>query len=226
MHVVLFDLDGTVLTFDGPPPGPGRTALDRAMRELFGIDRASDGMRFAGGTDRALARALLERAGAIIDESSIARVLASYVAHLEDVLGSRSYRPVGDVLHAVAACRARGAVVGVATGNIRAGARLKLSSAKLLEAFDLDRGGYGDDAEPRADILRAAVARCADARREIVVVGDTENDVRAARAIGARVVGVAVSASARDELERAGADAIVDACGAALVEAIFAAPPV
>jgi hypothetical protein len=34
-RVVLFDRDGTVLTFEGSPPGPGRTALERAMLELF-----------------------------------------------------------------------------------------------------------------------------------------------------------------------------------------------
>jgi phosphoglycolate phosphatase-like HAD superfamily hydrolase len=54
-----------------------------------------------------------------------------------------------------------------------------------------------------------------------VVVGDTDHDVRAGRAIGARVVGVAMDARARAELETAGADAIVDACGDDLVNAIF-----
>ena len=46
--VVLFDLDGTVLTFEGPPPGPGRTALDRAMRDLYSMEDATKGIRVAG----------------------------------------------------------------------------------------------------------------------------------------------------------------------------------
>ena len=57
--VVLFDLDGTVLTFEGPSPGPGRTALDRAMHDIYAIEDASKGLRVAGGTDRALARAMI-----------------------------------------------------------------------------------------------------------------------------------------------------------------------
>src|SRR5262249_24436416 len=151
----------TVLTFDGPSPGPGRTALDRAMRRLFAIDGASSGVRFAGGTDRGLARALLRRAGVPDDDGAIDRLLAAYLTELEDVLLTRCYRPVGDVVTTVDACRARGAVVGVGTGNLRAGAALKLRSAGLLASFDLDRGGYGCDGEPREEILRAAARRCA-----------------------------------------------------------------
>jgi HAD superfamily hydrolase (TIGR01549 family) len=218
--VVLFDLDGTVLTFDDAPPGPGRTALDRAMRELYGLDGATEGLRVAGGTDRALARSMLERAGAEAHDAAIARVLDTYVAHLEAELRTRSYRPIGDVARTVVACTERGAVVGIATGNVRAGAQLKLRSAGLDSSFDAARGGYGCDAEPRADIVRVAVARCGGSR-DIVVVGDTEHDVRAARAIGARVVGVATSEDARRELAQSGADAIVDECGDSLVDAIF-----
>lgn len=215
-----------MLTFDGAP-GPGRTAIDRAMHELFAIEQASLGVRFAGGTDRAIARALLRRAGLADDTESIGRVLDVYLRHLAAVLSERRYRPIGAVAEAVAACKARGAVVGVATGNVRAGAQIKLSSAGLGAVFDLDRGGFGCDAEARPDILRVAIERAcgaasaASARAsDVVVVGDTEHDVRAARAVGARVVGVATTAEARAELEAAGADAIVGECGDDLVRAI------
>jgi phosphoglycolate phosphatase len=223
-RVVLFDLDGTVLTFDGAPPGPGRTALERAMVELHGVERATEGIRVAGGTDRALARAMLARARIRDDELAIARVLSAYVAHLEAVLQSRRYRPIGDVAGAVEALRGQGAVVGAATGNLRAGARLKLGSAGLEAVFDLALGAYGDDAEPRADIVRQAAERC-QARAHtthLVVVGDTRHDVEAGRAAGARVVGVATDEESRAELEAAGADAIVSACGEELVRAVMA----
>jgi phosphoglycolate phosphatase len=218
--VILFDLDGTALTFDGAP-GPGRMALDRAMLGLHGIASASNGIRFAGATDRAIARALLRRAGAREDDTAIAALLDAYLVELDAVLSERRYRPVGDVHETVAACRARAAIVGVGTGNVRAGAERKLRSAGLKDTFDLDRGGYGCDAEARDAILRTAVARCASGPCTVVVVGDTEHDVGAGRAIGARVVGVAATGAARVELAAAGADEIVDACGPALVAAIF-----
>jgi phosphoglycolate phosphatase len=228
LTVVLFDLDGTVVTFEGPPPGPGRTALTLAMRELYALENATDGVRFAGGTDRGLARRILVKAGMSDDEAAIDGLLAAYLGHLESVLTMRRYRPVGDVAGAVNALRHSGVVVGVATGNMRAGATLKLASAGLGAAFDLAMGGFGCDAEPRDAIVRIAVDRCRrgdptcrDAK--VIVVGDTEHDVRAARAVGATVVGVAVSEAARAELEAAGADAIVGECGQALVKAVLEA---
>jgi phosphoglycolate phosphatase-like HAD superfamily hydrolase len=224
--VVLFDLDGTVLTFEGPPPGPGRTALDRAMRDLYSMEDATKGIRVAGGTDRALARSMIERLGAA-DDQAIERVIAAYVEHLRLVLETRRYRPVGDVTGVVATLRGRGAGVGLATGNVRAGALLKLTSAGLASAFDLTMGGFGCDAEPRAEIVRIAAERCraklgrgaSDIR--LVVVGDTEHDVRAARAVGARAIGVAMSEAAGVELAAAGADAIVRSCGDELVNAVW-----
>jgi phosphoglycolate phosphatase-like HAD superfamily hydrolase len=221
--IVLFDLDGTALTFEGPSPGPGRTALDRTMRDLHGIERATEGIRVAGGTDRAIARTMLRKAGVIADDEAVARVLAGYEARLQVVLETRRYRPLGDVASVVRELEARGVVVGIATGNTRVGAALKLASAGLDAVFDTARGGYGCEAELRADIVRMAIARCSSAASPpIVVVGDTEHDVSAGRAAGAGVVGVAMSAAARAELEAAGADAVVDECDDALLEAVLA----
>ncbi len=219
--VVLFDLDGTALTFEGPSPGPGRTALEQVMREVHGIERATDGIRVAGGTDRAIARAMLRKAGADERDEAVSAVLAAYEARLRSILETRRYRPVGDVAGAVRELEARGAVVGIATGNTRAGAALKLGSAGLTSVFDADRGGYGCEAELRADIVRLAAARCTSGvAPTVVVVGDTEHDVAAARAVGARVVGVAISVAARAELQAARADAVVEACGDELVAAV------
>jgi phosphoglycolate phosphatase len=221
-RVVLFDLDGTVLTFDGPPPGPGRVALARAMHDLHAVERMTDGLRMAGGTDRALVRTMLLRAGLADDDAGIVRVLAAYVEHLAAVLRTRRYRAIGDVARVVAELGARGAVVGIATGNLREGAKLKLASAGLDATFNLAHGGFGCDAELRADIVRIAAERCtANPRAELVVVGDTEHDVRAGRAVGARVIGVATDERGRAELEAAGADVIVRGCGDPLVTAVL-----
>jgi phosphoglycolate phosphatase-like HAD superfamily hydrolase len=217
--LVLFDLDGTVLTYDGGQPGPGRTSMGRASRDLYGDD-FTVGVRFAGGTDRAIARALLDRAGLPFEESSVQALIDRYLEHLTVVLADRPYKPVGDVAGAVSACTARGARVGIATGNVRRGAAIKLASAGLGEVFDYERGGYGCDHEVRHAVVQKAIERCGSSE-SIVVIGDTRQDVEAARHVGAKVVGVAVNDETRTELAEAGADAIVSACGEALVDAIF-----
>ena len=197
------------------------------MRELFGIERASEGVLFAGGTDKAIARALLRKTSLPVEEHErhIDAVLDAYLRALDRELSHRRYVPVGDVAGAVTACKAMGACVGLATGNVREGARRKLASAGLDALFDLEKGGFGCDGEHRPDVLRAAVVRCAPHAppgAPVVVVGDTRHDVTAARAIGAKVIGVAVSKAARDELTAAGADLIVDDCGHDVVRAIVA----
>jgi phosphoglycolate phosphatase-like HAD superfamily hydrolase len=224
--ILLFDLDGTVLTFDGAPPGPGRTAIERAFERRFGVKDVSKGVRFAGGTEQSLMRALLGAAGVAAHsiDAHIAPMIGEYVRALEEVLVDRSYRAAGDVRGAVDACRARGWCVGLGTGNVREGAALKLRSAGLEGVFDLALGGFGGDAEDRADLLRTGVARCVRAigRHDapVVVIGDTRDDARAGRAIGAHVVGVALTDASRAELVDAGVTPIVDDCGAELVDAI------
>jgi phosphoglycolate phosphatase-like HAD superfamily hydrolase len=191
------------------------------MLELYGLEQATENLRVAGATDMGLARSLLGRAGAPCTEATVARVLESYLAHLQAVLVERAYHPIGDVAATVAGLRARGTMAGLATGNVRRGAEIKLASAGLLSVFHLDHGGYGSDAELRADIVRTAIARCDPGSSDVIVVGDTERDVAAARAVGARVVGVATDEHARAELTAAGADVIVADCGEALLRELL-----
>lgn len=219
--VLLFDIDGTLLTFQGPSPGPGRTAMARASRELCGDDHTAH-LRFAGGTDLALARAIVTAGDApalarrTLDDARTA-LLSRYVAHLEVELARRPYVPLGDVAGTVAWATSAGHAVRLATGNLREGAAIKLRSAGLSALFPLDGGGYGGDHEVRAALVRAAID-AAGGLGEPVVVGDTLADVEAARANGVRVVGVATSEAARAELH--GADALADDCGPTLRAAL------
>jgi phosphoglycolate phosphatase-like HAD superfamily hydrolase len=86
-------------------------------------------------------------------------------------------------------------LIGLLTGNIRPGARIKLQRYQLWDKFPF--GGFGDDHEERPRI--AAIAQRRGGERlgrplsggEILVVGDTPLDIHCARAIGAKVLAVA-----------------------------------
>ena len=221
--LVLFDLDGTLLTFEGSGPGPGRTALRLAMRDLYGIDDATEGIRLEGATDLGVVASMLDRVGQAPEPSAMTRVFSRYLVHLGRQLETRS----------LSTCRrgrcSRGGAAGCGSsrrpgnGNVREGARLKLTVAGLVGLFDLDLGGYGDDSNVRAEILAHAVSRCDPAPgTPVVVVGDTRHDVTAARAIGAKIVGVAATPEAHAELTQAGADRIAGACGDELVGFVLA----
>jgi phosphoglycolate phosphatase-like HAD superfamily hydrolase len=106
-------------------------------------------------------------------------------------------------------------VQSVLTGNVRQIAEVKLDAAGLASHLDLSIGAYGESHEVRAELVH--LARRNAARRygadfggeQTVLVGDTELDVAAARATGARVVGVATGGTTADKLAAAGADAVL-----------------
>ncbi len=104
-------------------------------------------------------------------------------------------------------------VQSVLTGNVRPIAEAKLITLGLAGHLDLDIGAYGDHHEVRAELVhlarrQASLAYGPDfAGQGTVLVGDTPLDVAAARATGARAVGVATGGFSTTDLAAAGADA-------------------
>jgi phosphoglycolate phosphatase-like HAD superfamily hydrolase len=170
-----------------------------------------DDVRFHGMTDRAIIRGGLERVGLPADEAAIDAVCAAYVAALaEEMPRSEGFCVCPGVHDLLAAVGGRPQVaVGLGTGNLREGARIKLARGDLLHHFAF--GGFGCDHEDRPAIVRIAAERGAahlgttvDACR-VVVIGDTPRDVAAAQAIGAMSITVETGGIAAGELTRAGA---------------------
>ncbi len=194
-RVFLFDVDGTLVT----ARGAGRRALGVALAETFGRTGPIDTYDFRGKTDPRIVRDLMRAAG-IPEEAVVKRLdecLAAYVRALGGLIGDG--HPV-DVLPGVSDLvrhlAARGnAIVGLLTGNIEAGARLKLAPSGLLPYFRV--GAYGSDDPDRARLPGFAAARVERltghpvSTREFVIIGDTPLDVECARGCGAVAVAVA-----------------------------------
>jgi phosphoglycolate phosphatase len=110
---------------------------------------------------------------------------------------------------------ALGVVQSVLTGNVRPIAEVKLRAAGLTGHLDLGIGAYGESHEVRAELVHLARHNAARrygadfAGQQTVLVGDTELDVAAALATGARVVGVATGGTTAEQLAAAGADAVL-----------------
>src|SRR5438093_501544 len=104
-----------------------------------------------------------------------------------------------------------GALVGLLTGNIAPGAAMKLRSAGLDPArFRV--GAYGSDSARRADLPPVAAARAAAltgtrfSGSDVVIVGDTPDDVACSRPFAARAIAVATGSYDVAALRAAGAD--------------------
>ena len=207
--VWLFDVDGTLIrTF-----GAAREAFQHAAGTLFGVNDALEGVAFAGRTDPLILADILERVGRAPTKAETERFWQLAHARYQAVLESGRGGVLPGVLPLLAAIgREPGWVPGLLTGNAAAMARLKLGHFGLGDAFVF--GAFGDEAPDRDALARKAVAEIA-ARWEVpasrcLVVGDTELDIRCARAAGARVVAVATGVRTRQELASHGPDLLLD----------------
>ena len=213
MRLFLFDIDGTLVT----ARGAGRTAFNRALEEVFGtIGPASEGYDFRGRTDLRILHDLMGAAGFPADEiaARAEACFAAYVRELAVVIGDgRRVEILPGVPALVRALAARDdAVVGLLTGNVEAGARIKLAPTGLWPLFRV--GAYGSD---DIDRRRLPAIACARARavaghdfpfERVVIIGDTPLDVDCARACGARAIAVATGFYPYDELEGCAPDLI------------------
>jgi phosphoglycolate phosphatase len=228
-RLVLFDIDGTLLTADGAP----RRAFHRAMMEVYGTTGPIATHHFDGKTDPQIARELLTLAGlpAAAVTNGLPALWSTYLRELSTELALPSHRTtvlpgVFGVLDALAS-RPDEAVLGLLTGNIREGAALKLGSARIRHDFRV--GAFGSDAERRDELPPLAVERARDVtgvvfdRDDVVIIGDTPSDVTCGRGIGARAVGVATGRYAPAELRAAGAMAVFQDLTdtAAVLDAVF-----
>jgi phosphoglycolate phosphatase-like HAD superfamily hydrolase len=110
--------------------------------------------------------------------------------------------------------RESGIVSALLTGNFQRGATVKLQHFGLWHRFGF--GAFGDDHVDRRALVPIAVEQAKAAGvhvpppRDIVIIGDTPNDIDCAKAYGACAVGVATGPFSRAALEEAGADLTVE----------------
>lgn len=205
---LLFDIDGTLLHAGGA----GRRALAMALDEAGAVPGALDKSSFAGKTDRQIVLAALRASGFAAGElpERLARVLSSYLVHLEANLREKPVRVYPHVPELLRACGKRSDLeLALLTGNIPAGARLKLEAAGLWDHFSW--GVFGDHSEERSDLAREAYRLLAAGnggidRRDVFVIGDTAADIACGKAIGATTVALISDFEPEERLRAAAPD--------------------
>ena len=196
MRLVLFDIDGTLLN----SAGMGRASMQRALGMIFGSP-GNPSYRYDGKTDKQIVRDVMRMEGHS-DEHIDARMNELIELYLEGLRagaksGKFNVRPLDGVLEILDALEARDDVVlGLLTGNVEAGARIKLQAAGI----DPNRfrvNAFGSDHEHRPELPAIARRRAGEhlglelAGERLVVIGDTPADIECGRSLGAKAIGVA-----------------------------------
>ncbi len=209
-HVCLFDIDGTLIASGGA----GKAALEAALTSEFGVTNIAEPVDLRGRTDRAIVAELIGCCGLDPSPETCRRLIDAYLRHLPEYMRKGAGRVLPGIANLLKLLDGHGAVaLGLLTGNIRAGAEIKLGHFGLFDYFAF--GGFGDDHHDRDDVAREALAEVR-ARFDgtmtpdrIWVIGDTPLDVRCARAIGAKAVAVTTGWHTREELEASAPDLLV-----------------
>ena len=213
MKLVLFDIDGTLLHCGGKTREP----LAEALEQVCGTSGSLRTDGFAGKTDDQIVFDALISAG--LDEGEITEALpqikSRYLGILEERVDGEGIRLLPGVLETLERLAADDSVrVGLLTGNWRTGAHWKLQHFDLNGQFEV--GAFGDGRRDRIELPPVALGE-ARARfgfdfpvADVVIVGDTPNDVRCGHHHGIPVLAVATGYSARRELQESGADWVCD----------------
>jgi len=204
MHgcLVLFDIDGTLIDADGA----GLDAIRLATRDLYGSRGVLPELDVRGATDAALAREVLPAFGVDCTPSRVAELYDAYLFRLHEQLNER--RPQAKVLPGVHGLldllTEGGAVLGLLTGNLEAGAWLKLQRFGVDHYFSF--GAFGDEHAERNKLGPDALARAEEVQNRrfspsgTVIVGDTPRDISCGQAIGASTIAVATGSFSLEQL--------------------------
>jgi phosphoglycolate phosphatase-like HAD superfamily hydrolase len=210
VRLILFDIDGTLIDSGGA----GIRSLDLALKELFSVENGFYGISMAGKTDTQIIKEGLMKHGMSADRN-VESIVRIYLNHLrEEIKNDRKYVKPGiyEVLRNLSLKKDTG--LGLLTGNLEQGARIKLEPFRLNAYFR--SGAFGSDDEDRNNLLPIAVKRFEELfERKIeadncIIVGDTPRDVECAHIHGAICIGVATGPYSANDLMEAGADHVFE----------------
>lgn len=182
IHAVLFDLDGTLMDTAGEID----TSLARAFGEIgvARLPRASVEALIGHGVRSLVERALARQGAHGVD---LQEVVERFERHYALVVGTEAALFPG-VPEGIERLRAGGHKLAVVTNKPRSFTESLLARAGAAPCFSvIVAGDDGIRRKPAGDMLEAACAKMGTTPAESLMLGDSDNDIVAARAAGCPV---------------------------------------
>lgn len=210
MQILFWDIDGTLIRSGGA----GKAAMEYALTAEFGIPFLHDTVPYAGRTDYIISHDLLQVHGIDPTWENIERLNRSYLSRLPQELQLRGGTVMPGVVPTIEQAKNSARLTNaLLTGNVKEGAKIKLSYFQLWDHFAF--GGFADGCLTRPEVAQNALRVAQSFFQETIdpqscwVIGDTPDDVRCARAIGAKAVAVGTGWHSKEQLLAADPDAFV-----------------
>jgi phosphoglycolate phosphatase-like HAD superfamily hydrolase len=201
--LLLWDIDGTLVYMDRA----GERALLVAIRDLYGRDLGDHlPVKLQGRTDTSICRDLLAYLGVPVTPAEEKRFQRAYLSHIPTTMPAGKARVLAGIREALDAVHAHPEIhQALLTGNLKEGARLKLSYLGLWDYFEF--GAFADDSPVRDELGPFALARAKEKLgiefppERVYIIGDTPHDIACGKAIGAKTIAVATGSFSVAQLE-------------------------
>ncbi len=209
-RLLLWDIDGTLISTGAA----GQRAIGRATATRFeGGDL--DGVEIAGRTDGGIARQILLKYHALVNDTSVRSFLDLYLESLAEELPRGKGRVLPGVLELLKDAATKPDItLALLTGNLERGAKLKLQYYDLWRFFAF--GAFADDHHDRNELGAFALSRAREKTgidftpAQTDVIGDTGHDIACGKAFGARTIAVATGSWSREQLAEHEPDFLFD----------------
>ena len=200
--LLLWDIDGTLVYMDRA----GERALLMAIRDLYGRDLGGRlPVDLRGRTDTSIIRDLFVFLDMPSNPEEEKRLQLAYLSHMPATMPAGKARVLAGIREALDAVHAHPEIhQALLTGNLKEGARLKLSYFGLWDYFEF--GAFADDSPIRDELGPFALARAEESLGikfppgNVYIIGDTPHDIACGNAIGAKTIAVATGAFSVEEL--------------------------
>jgi phosphoglycolate phosphatase-like HAD superfamily hydrolase len=213
--LLLFDIDGTLLSAHDVP----RKAMSTVLAGRFNNFRYDRDYDFSGRTDPQIIEHLLRHDGRECTETIVEEILHEFCLELEKEI----YNGQPPVLHPGVSELIQNfnelddVFLGLVTGNVSEGARIKLEAAGLNIYFSI--GGFGDDSKDRNELPPIATKRAEThfqtsfEPENIWIIGDSIYDVECAQKNNLRCLAVGTGKTSSDKLKSANPEFFVNDLG-------------
>lgn len=184
---IIFDLDGTLI--DTAPDLIDTLNVIFAREGLPPVPYEAARNAIGGGAKTMIARGI-ETEGRAHSAQKLEQMFADFIAHYSDHVADRS-RPFPGLIDALDTLTARGCRFAVCTNKLERLSVLLLGKLKLADRFVAICGQdtFGIQ-KPDPEILRRTIAAAGGTLQHAVMIGDSNTDIRTARAADVPVIAV------------------------------------